>query len=219
MPPPTEAERHARRLLRFTRAERIVHLATAGLAMVCIATAAVLYIGTLSVMVGHRRIVEDIHVYCGFALPAPMIMGLAARAYRLDSRRLNRFTRNDWRWLRTRTRRDGRIPVGKFNAGQKLNSAFTAASILILFGTGLLMYFTGWSDLVYRTGATFVHDWLALAFGIVVLGHISYAVKDPESRRGMRTGYVARDWAKNEHEAWANEHNGANDAVSEQGAV
>ncbi len=50
--------------------------------------------------------------------------------------------------------------------------------------------------LVWRTSATFVHDWLALAMGIVIAGHIAMALKRPESRRGMRTGTVGRDWAE-----------------------
>ena len=192
-------------LLRFSVGERAVHWSSAALALTCIATAAVLYNGSLAVAVGHRRIVQDIHIYCGFVLPVPMIAGLASRAYRIDGRRLNRFTRADWRWLRTRTRRDGRIPVGKFNAGQKLNAAFTAGAIGVLFGTGCLMFFTGWTRLAWRTGATFVHDWVALTLGMVVVGHIVYAIRDPQSRRGMRTGRVSVHWARDEHGAWARE--------------
>lgn len=192
-------------LLRFTRGERIVHWATAALVLVCMASAAVLYIGTLSVMVGNRQVVRTVHLWAGYGLAAPMVAGLCLRAYRIDARRLNRFTPDDWRWLRSRSRRDGHIPVGKFNAGQKLNASFTAAAILIMLGTGLLMHFTSLVDVAYRTGATFVHDWLALALVIVVLGHISYAVRDAESRRGMRTGLVDATWAKYEHGVWAAE--------------
>lgn len=193
-------------LLRFTLGERVVHWLTAVLTLICMATAAALYLGSLAVLVGHRPIVEMIHIWCGYALPVPMLAGLAMRAYRVDARRLNRFSPEDWRWLRSRRRRDGHIPVGKFNAGQKLNSACTAAAILILFGTGILMHFTNLTDIAYRTGATFVHDWVALALCIVVLGHISYAARDAESRRGMRTGVVDATWATYEHGAWAAEH-------------
>jgi formate dehydrogenase subunit gamma len=38
-----------------------------------------------------------------------------------------------------------------------------------------------------------------------VLGHIAYAVRDPEARRGMRTGRVSTGWARVEHGAWADE--------------
>ena len=201
MTPPSGPVRHY--LDRFSRAERAVHWITAALMIVCIITAAILYNGSLSINVGHRRVVELIHVYAGFALPAPMLFGLVSAAYRADLARLNRLTPSDWRWMRSRTRRDGSIRVGKFNAGQKLNAALTAGAILVLLGSGVLMYYPGLARLSWRTGATFVHDWFALAVGVLVLGHIAYAIKDREARRGMRTGRVSARWAHAEHAAWA----------------
>jgi formate dehydrogenase subunit gamma len=192
-------------LHRFSRAERAVHWLTAALAAVCIATAAILYNGPLAIVAGHRHLIELIHVYSGFALPAPMLLGIASAAYRADLGRLNRFTAADWRWLRSRKRRDGSIPVGKFNAGQKLNAALSAGAILALFGTGIAMYFPHLARLSWRTGATFVHDWFALALGLLVLGHLYYAIRDPEARRGMRGGYVSAAWARAEHSQWAAE--------------
>ena len=201
MTPPSGPVRHY--LDRFSRAERAVHWITAALMIVCIITAAILYNGSLSINVGHRRVVELIHVYAGFALPAPMLFGLVSAAYRADLARLNRLTPSDWRWMRSRTRRDGSIRVGKFNAGQKLNAALTAGAILVLLASGVLMYYPGLARLSWRTGATFVHDWFALAVGVLVLGHIAYAMKDREARRGMRTGRVSARWAHAEHAAWA----------------
>jgi formate dehydrogenase subunit gamma len=192
-------------LPRFSPAQRWVHRVTAVLVGVCIATAAMLYYGPLAIAVGHRRTVELIHVWAGFGLPAPALLGLVSGAYRDDLRRLNRFARADWQWLRSRTRRDGTLRVGKFNAGQKLNAALTAGSVLVLLGTGVILFFPGLTRLTFRTGATLAHDWFALAFGLLVVGHIVFATKSPEARRGMRTGRVARSWARREHEAWADE--------------
>ncbi|WP_308291431.1 cytochrome b/b6 domain-containing protein [Mumia sp. zg.B21] len=192
-------------LRRFTQAERLVHKLLAILMGICLVTAAILYNGTLAMGVGYRHVVELVHVWSGFALPVPMLVGAVSAAYRLDVRRLNRFTPNDWRWLRTRTRRDGTIPVGKFNAGQKINSWLVAGATGVLLGTGVLMYWTGLVRLSWRSGATFVHDWTALMLGILVIGHIVYALKDPEARRGMRTGQVSRSWAQDEHAAWLDE--------------
>jgi formate dehydrogenase subunit gamma len=173
--------------------------------IICILTAAVLYNGSFAVMIGHRHLVELIHVYAGFALPVPILLGAISAAYRLDLRRLNRFTPADWRWLRSRTRRDGTIKVGKFNAGQKLNAALSAGAIAALLGTGIIMYFPSLTRLSWRTGATFAHDWFALAVGLLVIGHILFAIRDPEARRGMRTGRVSASWARAEHAAWADE--------------
>jgi formate dehydrogenase subunit gamma len=157
------------------------------------------------VLVGHRPVVEAVHVWCGAALPVPIVVGLVARSYRADLRRLDRFTVDDWRWLRSRTRRDGRIPVGKFNAGQKLNGALSGGAIAVLLLTGAVMTATGLAPLAWRTGATLVHDWSALAFGLLVVGHLRFALRDPVSLRSLRTGTVPRSWAEREHGAWAAE--------------
>jgi formate dehydrogenase subunit gamma len=192
-------------LLRFGRPARWVHGVLGVLMLVCIATAAVLYNSSLQVLVGHRRAVELVHVWCGYALPVPLLAGLLSAGYRAELRRLNRFTRHDWRWLRSRTRRDGRIPVGKFNAGQKLNGSLSTGAIAVLLLTGVVMQSTDLAPLAWRTGATLVHDWFSLAVGLLVLGHISFAVRDPIALRSLRTGTVPRRWARREHAAWADE--------------
>jgi formate dehydrogenase subunit gamma len=195
----------------------MIHRTTAILMTVCILTAAVLYNGSISIAVGHRHLVELIHVYSGFALPVPMLLGILSFAYRADLRRLGRFTPADYRWLRTRTRRDGTITIGKFNAGQKLNASLSSGSILVLLGTGVLMYFVRLAPLPYRSGATFVHDWFSLALGLLVVGHVIFALKDPEARRGMRTGSVSRAWARIEHAGWLHdlESAGATESAAE----
>src|SRR5450432_2928536 len=122
-------------LERFTRVERAVHRAVAVLMLTSMSTAAILYNGFLSAPIGHRRVVKLIHVFSGFALPIVILLGVVSSAYRKDLRRLNRFSPTDWRWLRSRRRRDGSILVGKFNAGQKLNAALSAGAIIVLLAT------------------------------------------------------------------------------------
>jgi formate dehydrogenase subunit gamma len=212
MSPPT---RDRRELVRFSLAVRLVHAATAALLIVCIATAAVLYNGSLAVFFGDRYVVEQIHVWSGFALPVPLLLGLLSRTYRLDLGRLNRFTSLDWRWLRSRRRREGSIPVGKFNAGQKLNGALSAGAIGALLASGTVMYFTNVFRLSWRSGATFVHDWFALGLGLLVVGHILYALRDPDAMKSMRTGRVPLRWARREHGAWAEELVGVEPGLDE----
>src|SRR5690348_12654084 len=89
-------------LLRFTRAQRWVHGCTATLLAICVVTAAMLYIGPLSSLVGRRAIVEWVHVIAGIALPAPFLIGLSSKAFRRDVRLLDRFSPTDWQWLRER---------------------------------------------------------------------------------------------------------------------
>ncbi len=135
----------------------------------------------------------------------PVLLGLACRAFRADLRFLNRFGPHDRVWLRAVLRRDRRPasrPAGKFNAGQKIYAAWIAGAALVMLGTGLMMWFTHLTPLVWRTSATFVHDRLALTTGVVLAGHIGMALGDPEARRGLRTGTVSRAWAEQEHRLW-----------------
>lgn len=190
---------------RFTTAERWVHRTTATLMMVCIVTALFLYVPPLAELVGRRRLLVVVHEWCGIFLPAPLAAGLFFRAFRADLGRLNRFTAADRRWLRGVLRRGAREtppPAGKFNAGQKLYAAFAAGAVAIMVGTGIVLWFPDIASLSVRTGSTFVHDWLALVIGILVLGHLYMAAKDPEARHGMRTGFVSRAWARREHPHW-----------------
>lgn len=191
-------------LRRFSRGERWVHLSFGVLMGVCMATAAMLYWAPLSTLVGRRELVETVHYSSGLLLPVPLLAGLvASQAYRADVRRLNRFLPGDWVWLRSSARRSGYYPSGKFNAGQKLNSAFVLGAVVVLLITGLMLhYFTLFPDDI-STGATFVHDLFAAAIVVVTGGHIWMAMKDAEARRGLRTGFVARDWAEREHALWA----------------
>ena len=190
---------------RFSPAERWAHRLIAVLMIVLLVTAALLYIPDFAAIVGNRQTVRVIHEAAGFALPVPLLLALFSRAFREDTARLNRFKPSDWKWLRSRSRRLGAIPVGKFNAGQKLNAAFSLGAIIVMFATGAMMFFSSHFTDQLRTGATFVHDWLALAVFVVVVGHIYMAFNDTTARLGMRTGSVPLTWAVREHREWAME--------------
>ncbi|WSJ89222.1 cytochrome b/b6 domain-containing protein [Streptomyces sp. NBC_01304] len=198
--PPSEVRPRVRR---FSRAERWVHRTTAALMLTCLFSAACLYVPQLAQLVGRRYFVVTVHEWSGLLLPAPFLLGLASRAFRADLRRLNRFGPHDRVWLRSALRRDqGPRPAGKFNAGQKSYASWLAGATLVMLATGLLMWFTHVAPLSWRTGSTFVHDWLALAIAVVLAGHIGMALGSPEARRGMRTGQVDRSWADREHPLW-----------------
>ncbi|WP_333740029.1 cytochrome b/b6 domain-containing protein [Streptomyces sp. IBSBF 2806] len=197
-PPATEVRR-------FTRAVRWVHRTTALLMGVCVVTASFLYIPEFAQLVGRRELVVRVHEWAGLALPVPVLAGLVSRAFRADLGHLNRFGPHDRRWLRAALHRDKRResrPAAKFNAGQKVYASWIAGATLVMLGTGLLMWFTHLTPIMWRTSATFVHDWLALTIGVVLAGHIGMALGDPEARRGMRTGSVSREWAEREHRLW-----------------
>ncbi|HEY3479484.1 MAG TPA: cytochrome b/b6 domain-containing protein [Streptomyces sp.] len=190
---------------RFGPVQRWVHRTTAALMGVCVVTAAFLYIPQFAELVGRRELVVRVHECAGLALPVPVLVGLVSRHFRADLGHLNRFGPHDRIWLRAALRRDKRRssrPAAKFNAGQKIYAAWIAGASLVMLGTGLIMWFTHLTPLMWRTSATFVHDWLALTIGIVLAGHIGMAIADPEARGGLRTGRVSREWAEREHPLW-----------------
>ncbi|MCX4912025.1 cytochrome b/b6 domain-containing protein [Streptomyces sp. NBC_00687] len=190
---------------RFSRAERLVHRATGWLMLICLVTAACLYIGPIAQVVGQRYLVATLHKWSGILLPVPLALGAFSSALRSDLRRLNRFAEYDRQWLRAARRRvmspEAR-PAGKFNAGQKLYAGWIAGAVLVMMATGLLMWFMGLLPFVSRTSAIFVHDSVAWAIAFAVLAHMRKARAHPEALKGMRTGRVDRAWAARHHSRW-----------------
>lgn len=188
---------------RFTPGERWLHL-TFGLVMgVLIVTAALLYVDPLSQLVGRRALLAGVHFWAGLLLPVPLLLAvLFSPAFRHDARRLNRFQPADWLWLRRAFRLDASGPSGKFNAGQKLNSAFVLGATIVMFLTGLMLHFFEPLPDSVRTGATFVHDMFGLAVVVMGAGHVWMAWNDPEARAGLRTGFVSNRWATHRHPLW-----------------
>ena len=72
-----------------------------------------------------------------------------------------------------------------------------------MLGTGSFLHWPQLFPLPWRTGATFVHDWLALGLFLAIAGHVAMVVTHPGSLRGMLTGRVRRGWATRHHPRWA----------------
>lgn len=192
---------------RFTTAERALHWGLALLLGTCALTGLVLYVGPLTAAVGRRSLVRDVHVWAGVLMPVPFVLAYAGRwraAVRDDFRRLARWSWEDSRWFRTRGRQQTEA-VGKFNAGQKANAAFIAGVVPLMLATGGIMRWYEPFPLSWRTGATFVHDWTAIATWFVVAGHILFALSRPPSLRSMVTGRMPRAYARDHHPRWAAE--------------
>jgi formate dehydrogenase subunit gamma len=193
-------------LPRFTVTEKWVHRVTGALIAILTVTGAVLYYEPFALAVVRRPIVEGTHIAAGLLLPLPSLVGsLMSPALRHDFAILGRMTRTDWQWLRRKDRRIARLPIGKFNGGQKLASAVLLGALLVLFFTGLLLIAPVRIDLPVgmRQGATIVHD--LFTFGVLALltGHFWLAVRHPEARHALRTGRMDRRYAETEYSGWA----------------
>lgn len=201
---------------RFTRGELWVHRTTAALVAILAVTGAVLYYEPFALAVGRRPIVEGLHIAAGLLLPIPTVVGLFASAdFRRDVQVMSRMSKVDWLWLRRHDRRTARLPIGKFNGGQKLASAVLLGALVVLFGTGLLLIAPVTINLPVklRTGATITHD--LFTFGVFVLlgGHIWLALRHPEARTALRTGQMDRRYAEIEYSGWASGLSALEDAT------
>jgi len=204
---PSTERAPAPRVARFDRVERAVHWTNAVLFGVLIASGAVLYLGELSAIVGRRPLIRTIHVYTGLLLPVPLLIGVVGRwgaQLRRDLGVLNRWSRDDKRWFRSRGR-GTTTELGKFNAGQKLNSAFVGAGGVVMLMTGAIMKWFEPFPTNWRNGATFVHDWTAFALGLAIIGHIWLAFSDPPALEGMWRGSVPLAWARDKRPQWYRE--------------
>jgi formate dehydrogenase subunit gamma len=205
---------------RFDRTERWLHWANATLVGVLVFTGAVLYWGELSSILGRRALFKEIHVIAGLCLPVPFLLALPGRrgrGLRRDLGVLNRFSADDVRWLRSRGA-DRTVRLGKFNPGQKLNTAFVGAALVTMLATGLVLRFFNPFPLAWRTGATFIHDWTALGLALAITGHVWLAVSDPDALGGMVSGTVPAGWARRKRPRWYEEEQQQGRVVSEEPA-
>lgn len=191
------------RVIRFDRTERLLHWVSAAAVLVAIATGAVLYVRPLSVAIGRRELVMDLHVIAGFASVVPFLVAVSG-PWRAGLRRdIDRFANwhvDDTRWFHRRWR--AASETGKFNGGQKLNAVLASSSLLVLLVTGSIMKWFGPFPLDWRTGATFVHDWVSFGLWFLVPAHIVKAVITPGAVRGMWTGWTSRSEAEGRPRWW-----------------
>jgi len=201
------------RILRFDRVQRTAHWANALLFGILMVTALLLYFPGLSGIVGRRALVVNIHVWTGIALPLPILVSLLGpwgARMRRDLRRVNRWTRDEIAWLWALGRRAPRV-VDKFNPGQKLNSIFVGGAIVVMLITGIVLRWFQFFPVSWRMGATFVHDLMAVAIFIAVIGHIAFALAHPEAMRSIFSGCVSKGWAARHAPAWLREETGEPD--------
>lgn len=202
-----ERRRQSTAVSRFDGVERAVHWTTALLMIELLVTGAILRLPEIAVHVGHRALVENIHVYSGLGLLVPLIVGvLGPWRKRLvgDLRRFDRWSRADWDWFHRKAKRSG-LPAGKFNGGQKAEAAFVLGAMIVMLATGVVMRFAPLSWDKWQQGATLVHDIGFILIGIGVLGHIYYALNSPEQLKSMLTGRISRAWARKHTPAWLEE--------------
>ncbi len=202
--PSETGDKDQREILRFDRVERLAHWVNAAFFTALILTALPLYFGQVEALVGRRAVIAEIHTWTGILLPVPLLISMSGswgKRFRADISRFGLWTQSELNWLRS----IGRYPLvesDKFNPGQKLNALFIGSSIVVMFGTGFILHWFNFFPLDWRTGATFVHDVLAFAIVVVILGHIFFALTHREALKSIFTGHITRSWAAQHAKRW-----------------
>jgi len=188
---------------RFSRTERALHWVNALGFFTLLATGLILYLPSLSILVGRRPVVKDIHFWSGIGWIAALALVAVAgdrRGLLRTAREIDTFDTDDIRWLRRLY-----APQGRFNAGQKINAVLNAAFAVLFLLSGLLLFF-GERDTRFRFASTVVlHDGLTLVATILLVGHLYLSVLHPATRhalRGITVGTVREDWASVHHPKW-----------------
>jgi len=207
--PKSNAAASSRRseLPRFDVVERLVHWSTAVIMLSLIVTGAILYLPILALRVGHRGLIENIHVITGLCLLGPLVLGLAGpwrKRLLSDIRRFDRWRPSDFDVFKTHARRS-RLPRDKFNGGQKIMAAFLGSAMVAALVTGVIMRYAPTSWVTWATGATLVHDFLFFGILLAVVVHISMALSRPDQLISMFTGRISRSWARVHAGAWLSE--------------
>lgn len=189
---------------RFSRTERAVHWVNALGFFFLLATGLILYLPSLSVAVGRRQFIQDAHFWGGVSwVGALVVVALLGdrRGLRRTAREIDLFAPEDVNWLRRRYPDE----QARFNAGQKINAALTAAFMVLFLVSGLLLWF-GEQDTRFRFASTVIlHDgllWVSLA---LLIGHLYLSLIHPSTRhalRGIVLGDVREDWARQHHSRW-----------------
>ena len=188
---------------RFGRTERMLHWIHATAFFALFGSGLALWLPSLSVWVGRRSLVKDVHVWTAVAWAIAIALTVALgdrRRLRESWREIEAIDRDDRRWLRGR-----RAPQGRFNAGQKLNAIVTIAFGLLFAASGVLLWLSARYSEFRWEGPIVVHDTLTVLSLAVVLGHLYLAVLHPATRhalRGITVGEVREEWARAHHSKW-----------------
>lgn len=196
---------------RFSGAEQALHWLLAVSFLTMLATGLILYLPSLAEVAANRRLWKSIHLGAALAFWFGTFLVVSSSRGGLSRTvgQIDRFDDDDRRWLKWQVRQDGpKPPQGRFNAGQKLNTALIAGLMVVFTISGTLMYLQEVDATFRGTSAILVHD-IAMYIAIpLVIGHLYMAMLNPSTRhslRGMVLGTVRRDWAREHHAKWERE--------------
>lgn len=161
----------------------------------------------LTALFGGGAMTRWLHPFVGVALFFSFLLLF------LQMWRLNLPRREDAAWTRRigdviRGHEENLPELGKYNAGQKLVFWAMAVLIVILIGSGVMIWEEYFPDLVTiptRRIAVAVHALAAVAVILVFILHVYAAIWTRGTIRAMTRGTVTGGWAYRHHRKWLRE--------------
>lgn len=203
MGPPITVDRYgpAARVNHWITASSLILLAISGLALFHPS------LFFLTALFGGGQTTRWIHPWIG------VVLFVSFYIFFFQLWKANLFTRTDIKWLISVkdviAAREDKLPeVGKYNAGQKMIFWGMALLILVLIGTGVIIwdqYFLEATAIPTKRIAVLVHAMAAVAIICVFILHVYAAIWTRGTLRAMTRGTVTGGWAFRHHRKWFKE--------------
>lgn len=198
----------SKRIQRFDSAERMVHWMAAISFVYSALTGLSMWshkLFWLSAVFGGGSTVRGMHPLGGtlFAFVLGVMFLRWAKLMNLDA--------DDRTWLAQSHKyathdTEGLPETGRFNGGQKMMFWMQSLFALLLFASGVVLWFPEWMPRALRLLAVLVHPLAAIGSigGIIVHIYMGTAVV-PGALRAMMRGWVTERWAESHHPKWYRE--------------
>ena len=126
---------------------------------------------------------------------------------------LNLWNRDDTVWMKNvgsviNNKEEGLPELGKYNAGQKLVFWGQSILILLLLGSGFVLwdtYFFSYTTIDQKRLSAVVHALCAIGAILIWIVHVYAAIWVKGSVRAMTRGKVSENWARHNHSLWHQE--------------
>lgn len=198
---------HAKPVSRYTTAARINHWITAvSLILLALSGMALFHpsLYFLTYLFGGGQMTRILHPWIGVVL-AVSFLGLFVRFFML-----NLWNRDDTVWMKNlgtviNNKEEGLPELGKYNAGQKLVFWGQSILILLLLGSGFVLwdtYFFSYTTIDQKRLSAVVHALCAIGAILIWIVHVYAAIWVKGTIRAMWYGTVTRAWAKQHHRGW-----------------
>jgi formate dehydrogenase subunit gamma len=192
---------------RYTGVQRVNHWITAGLFTLLTLSGLAMfspYLFFLTGLFGGGQSTRAIHPWLGVAL----VVSFGLLFVRFVG--LNIPDMDDVKWMLrigdvVRNRHDRLPELGKYNAGQKGVFWSQTALILIMFGSGLVIwdqYFFAYTGIDEKRLAVLAHSVAAIFAIAIILVHIYAGLWIRGTNRAMMRGSVTGGWAMRHHRKW-----------------